>query len=292
MRDIRAMVAYKDIVVRDGFNVRTTMKGIKELAESITINGLLQPLVVREGGPDKDGKRKFVLIAGERRYRALGLLGKAEVDVKITKMNAEAEHRANIAENDHRMDLEPLDRARRYKFILDNTKGMTQAKLAKDSGVSEAYVSQTLALLKSVAPEVQKAVADKTITPTIAREIATLTKDQQREVLKEVEDTKAKKGKAPTLSDLKDSIDEKKTKNGKPKRGKPAVVYDADKIKGAKAAYEGVSFDGPKPKQAFLEMLGLLVGRLDNPQLSEDKKPIVKGQVAVIEWALGQRDRL
>lgn len=290
MKEIRSQIAYKDIQVRDGFNARKQFKDIEELADSIKRNGLIHPLVVREGGPDKEGNRKFILIAGERRYRALGLLGYTQVEVKIRKVNEAEATDINIAENDERKDLEPLERAERYQFLMKEGK-LTQAQLAKKVGRSEAYVSQTLALLRGVAPEVQKAVAEKKITPTIAREMTPLTPAQQREVLKEVEEKKAKTGKAPSLSELKDSIDDKKAKSTKPKRGKKAVTFDHEKIKAVKEAYEGKEFN-LRPKQALLEKMGQLVSRLDNPQLSEEKKPALKAQIAAFEFCFGQRDNL
>lgn len=290
MKEIRSVISYKDIVVREGFNVRKKFKDIEELADSIKTNGLIHPMVVREGGPDKDGNRKFILVAGERRYRALGLLGYTQVEVKIRKINEAEASSINLAENDERDALEPMERAERYQRLMKEGK-YTQAQLAKKVGKSEAYVSQTLALLRGVAPEVQKAVADKTITPTIARELTPLTVPQQREVIKEAEEKKTKTGKAASLSELKDSIDEKKAKSTKPKRGKKAIVFDHEKIKTVKEAYEGKEFN-LRPKQALLEKMGQLVSRLDNTQLSEDKKPLIKAQLAAFEFCFSQRDSL
>lgn len=290
MKEIRSLIPYKDIVVADDFNVRKKMGDIQELADSIQKIGLIQPLVVREGGPDKDGNRKYTLVSGERRYRALALLGVTTVEVKIKKINQDEALDINLAENEERKDLEPLERAARYKFLMEHSK-LTQAQLAKKIGKSEAFVSQTLTLLRNLDPSVQKAIENKEITPTIAREISTLSKAQQVEVLTEANEKKAKRGKAASLSELKDSIEEKKAKNGKSKKGgRPTVEYDHEKIKVAREAYKDLELT-PRPKQALLEAMGALVARLDNPNLSDEKKPVVKAQIATLEFVLGQRER-
>jgi ParB/RepB/Spo0J family partition protein len=333
MSEIRQMVAFDDIVVGEDFNGRVGFRAfvkkafvdvdgclqlrpagellkvldgseqqmldkLRGLSASLDKHGLLAPLVVREGGPARtDGKRRYFLIAGERRLRAIGLLRETspnkfkQVEIKLKKCNAADSETLNLIENLQRESLEPMEAARGMKHIMDSQK-LTQAQLALTLGKSEPYVSQHLALLRA-APEVQKAIEAGDITPTIAREVAPLPAENQKEVIKALVDKKAP-GKKISTQDAKDEADKHKAALGikhererKPKDGGPD--FDREKIKAAKE----VIADKPivmRTKNAVLERYGLLRERLGNPNLGEDKRAVYKAEIRVLDWFLGLRD--
>jgi len=285
----RVVIAYKDIRIGEDFNGRKVMKDIEELAESIQENGLIQPLVVREGGPDKssEGRRTYFLVAGERRYRALGLLKRTQVEVKLVKGNSQDAALLNIVENAQRLNLEPFEEAKQLVAVMERHK-LTQAQLAKKIGKSEPYISQRIALLKNTAPEVKEAVENGVITPTHAREMVTLPKDQQREVLQDIVDKK-KNGKKVSVAEVKDEADKRKAALPK-RRGKKAPSYDQEKVKLAKEMFEGKELSY-RPRMAILEQMGALCQQAERAQ-SDTSKQAIKYKIAALEWVTGGRETL
>jgi ParB-like chromosome segregation protein Spo0J len=314
----RTLVPYVDIMIGDDFNSRKTLKNIEGLAQSLDENSLIQPIVVREGGPSKvDGRRKVFLIAGERRYRAIGLLrdpqwtakdadGKEiprkttpaawnSVEAKFVKKPAPEMSIINLIENLQREGLDPLEEAEAMHTYMETYK-CSQDVLAHKLGKSSPYVSQRLSLLKHTAPEVKKALEDKTITATHAREIIALPPAQQKAVIKEVQ-ARVDDGKKVSVAAVKEMADKHKSDLGiqtqtrtRTKDG-DGVEYDKVKIDLAKEIYEGKSMD-VRPKAALLEQLGALIQRAQNPRISDETKIVTKAQVAVIEYMLKLRDTL
>jgi ParB family chromosome partitioning protein len=118
---------------------------LRELAESIKAQGVVQPLVVR-ARPEAQGGG-FVLIAGERRWRAAQLAGLKTVPVVVKDVSeAEAFERA-LVENLQREDLNPIEEAEAYQRLLDEH-GYTQEQLAARVGKDRATVANTMRLLK------------------------------------------------------------------------------------------------------------------------------------------------
>jgi len=115
-------------------------KKIKELAESIESEGLIQPIIV---SPVESGN--FKLISGERRLRAFILLKRIKIPA-IIREKSENNFIASLIENIQRKDLTPTEEARAYKRAIDE--GVQAKELAKRIGKSESLVSQKLALLK------------------------------------------------------------------------------------------------------------------------------------------------
>jgi ParB family chromosome partitioning protein len=138
---------------------------LRELAESIKTQGLVQPLVVR-ARPETQGGG-FVLIAGERRWRAAQLAGLKTVPVVVKDVSeAEAFERA-LVENLQREDLNPIEEAEAYQRLLDEH-GYTQEELATRVGKDRATVANTLRLLK-LPPSVRTRVADGSLPMGHAR---------------------------------------------------------------------------------------------------------------------------
>lgn len=115
---------------------------IRELASSISTDGILQPLVV---SPLKDGR--YELIAGERRLRASKLVGLAEVPVVIKNVDQSTVLALSLIENIQREDLNPIEESMAYNELMKNF-GMTQDEVAKRVGKSRVAVANSLRLLK------------------------------------------------------------------------------------------------------------------------------------------------
>lgn len=153
---------------------------IKELAETLDKDGLLQPIVVRE-----DGEDKYEIIAGERRYRAAKSLNWETIPAIVNNMNDDQAASLALIENLQREDLNPIDEAKAYTNLM-KLNDLTQTALAKDMGKSQSYVANKLRLLK-LDDDVQKALVEGKITARHGRALLNLSDDDQERVLKEIE---------------------------------------------------------------------------------------------------------
>lgn len=138
-----------------------------ELVHSIREIGLLQPIVVREVGPER-----YELIMGERRWRASQLAGKDTIGAVIRETADEDLLRDALLENLHRSQLNPLEEAAAYQQLLDDF-GCTQEVLAARIGRSRPQISNTLRLLK-LSPAVQRRVAAGVLSAGHARALVSV----------------------------------------------------------------------------------------------------------------------
>lgn len=120
---------------------------LRELADSIREQGIVQPLIVR---PRPDG---FELIAGERRWRAAQLAGLAEVPVLVREADDTAVLELALIENLQRENLNPVEEAQGYQQLMEQF-GMRQEDIATKVGRSRVAVANALRLLK-LQPDVQ-----------------------------------------------------------------------------------------------------------------------------------------
>ncbi len=137
-------------------------KALSELAESIEQHGVLQPLVVR---PLANGA--YQLVAGERRWRAARIAGLTEVPVVIKELSDEEVIEIAMIENLQREDLNPLEEALGYLYMMDEL-GITQEQAAEKVGKSRPAVANALRLLK-LPDEVQEMIKNNLISPGHAR---------------------------------------------------------------------------------------------------------------------------
>ncbi|GAB1388325.1 MAG: chromosome partitioning protein ParB [Rubrivivax sp.] len=133
------------------YQPRTRMDegSLYELAESIKSQGVMQPILVR---PVSGGR--YEIIAGERRFRAAGLAGLAEVPVLVRDVADEAAAVMALIENIQREDLNPLEEAQGLQRLVDEFK-LTHEQAAQAVGRSRSAASNLLRLLK-LAPTVQQ----------------------------------------------------------------------------------------------------------------------------------------
>jgi ParB family chromosome partitioning protein len=136
---------------------------LEQLADSIRVHGIIQPLVVRRA----EERDRYTLIAGERRWRAARLANLTVVPVVIKEAAPQAMLELALVENVVRADLSPLEEAVAYRQLIDEF-GLTQASVAERVGRSRVSVTNTLRLL--TAPEaVQEALQEGQITEGHAR---------------------------------------------------------------------------------------------------------------------------
>ena len=135
---------------------------LSELADSISQHGILQPLVVR---PMPNGT--YQLVAGERRWRAARIAGLTDVPVVIKELTDEETIEIAMVENLQREDLNPLEEALGYKYMMDELH-ITQEQAAEKVGKSRPVIANALRLLK-LPKEVQEMVENNNISTGHAR---------------------------------------------------------------------------------------------------------------------------
>lgn len=138
--------------------------GLEELASSIREHGVLQPIIVR-----REAEAGYVLVAGERRWRAARLAGLSEIPAIITDVASEGLLAVALVENLQREDLSPLEEAHAYARLIDRT-GMTQQRLAARVGKSRAAITNALRLLQLPDP-IRLSLAAREISEGHARAI-------------------------------------------------------------------------------------------------------------------------
>jgi ParB family chromosome partitioning protein len=119
---------------------------LQTLAESISSQGIMQPILVRNIGANK-----YEIIAGERRWRASQIAGLAELPVLVREIADESALAMALIENIQRENLNPLEEAQGIKRLIDEFE-MTHEKAAGAVGRSRAAVSNLLRLLSLSAP--------------------------------------------------------------------------------------------------------------------------------------------
>lgn len=120
---------------------------INQLADSIAVHGILQPIVVRPIGSVSAPNAIFEIIAGERRWRAAQKAQLHEVPVIIRELDDQQALEFGLIENLQREDLTPLEEAEGFERLMDEF-GHTQEQLAQQLGKSRSHVANTLRLMK------------------------------------------------------------------------------------------------------------------------------------------------
>ena len=146
---------------------------LSELAESLRAHGVLQPVVVREAA---DG---FELISGERRWRAAKLVGLQRIPATVRKHVSDDEMlELALVENVQRRDLDPIERARGFRAIMESLR-ITQDEVARKVGLQRTSVANHLRLLE-LPVAVQDAVSRGLLTFGHARALLALASDGAR----------------------------------------------------------------------------------------------------------------
>lgn len=147
-------------------------EALNELASSIQISGVLQPIILR-----KSSVKGYEIIAGERRFRASKLAGKEAIPAIVRELNEEVMMQVAILENLQREDLTSLEEAEAYNMMMDKL-SMTQEMVAERLGKSRSYIANHLRLL-SLPEEVKKLVQEGKLSNGQARTLLGL-KDKSK----------------------------------------------------------------------------------------------------------------
>ena len=181
---------------------------LDDLAESIRIHGIIQPLTVR-----RLASGYYQIIAGERRWRAAKSAGLSEIPAVIIEADDRKVMELGLIENLQREDLNPAEEARGYRTLMEEY-GLTQDQVARQMGKSRPAVANTLRLL-ALPDELMELLEDGSLSAGHARAILALPSPAlQREAAKKV---------------IKDQLSVRQTEalvkvmqKGKPDKPKPA----------------------------------------------------------------------
>ena len=154
-----------DEIIPNRFQPRLAFdeKELNELADSIKLHGIIQPLVLRRIGD------KYEIIAGERRYKASVLAGLTQVPAVIMNIDDQKSAEVAVVENLQRKDLTAIEEAQSYKKILDMGY-LTQEQLATRMGVAQSTIANKLRLLNLSIP-VKEALLHNKISERHARSL-------------------------------------------------------------------------------------------------------------------------
>ncbi len=150
-------------------------KALEELASSIKINGVIMPIVLQ-----KCDNGKFMIIAGERRFRASKIAGNTTIPAIIKEYDERRIKEISLIENLQREDLNPIEAGNAMKQLMDDY-GLTQEELAERIAKSRSAVANTLRLL-TLDNEVVKLVANGKLSSGHARALVTLPLDMQKKI--------------------------------------------------------------------------------------------------------------
>jgi ParB family chromosome partitioning protein len=140
---------------------RFTDEAMEELAQSITANGIIQPIVVRRLGG------RYQIVAGERRWRAAQRAGVLRVPVVVKDVSDEKLLELALIENIQRHDLNPVEEARAYRKLIDSI-GLTQELVATRVGKSRTMITTSLRLLR-LPGDILKMIEEEKISAGHAR---------------------------------------------------------------------------------------------------------------------------
>ncbi|MCC3864728.1 ParB/RepB/Spo0J family partition protein [Terrisporobacter petrolearius] len=153
---------------------------IKVLSDSIKNVGVLQPIVLKP-----TGEANYIIIAGERRYRASIMAGKEEIPAVIKDIPVKDIMEIALIENLQREDLNAIEEALAYKSLIDNYK-VTQEELSEAVGKSRPHITNTLRLL-NLQKKVIKMIENGEITPGHGKALLRIENhDQQLEVANKI----------------------------------------------------------------------------------------------------------
>jgi len=205
---------------------------LNELANSIKNHGVLQPILVVE----RDGR--YLIVAGERRWRASKMAGIKEIPCIIADFTNSQIKEISIVENLQRQDLTPIEEAKAIKELIDEF-GWTQEVVAERLGKSRPAISNTIRLLQ-LEPEVIQMIEEGKLSAGHAKSLVVVTdKAAQIKLAKQVCERKL------TVRDLEQAVKSAKPKNkstnasGKISNEFHELIMDMQRVFGTKVFMMG-----------------------------------------------------
>lgn len=151
---------------------------LKELSDSIARHGVIMPIIVNKSGD------RYMIIAGERRFRASKLAGLSKIPVIVKNYNERQIKEISLIENLQREDLNPIEAATAMRSLMDDY-GLTQEDLADRIGKSRSAIANTLRLL-SLSPEVTRMVINGSLSAGHARALISVPQYDQYKIAESV----------------------------------------------------------------------------------------------------------
>jgi len=182
---------------------------LDELARTIHIHGLIQPIILRKYEEDK-----YEIVAGERRFRAMQLLEWKEVPAIVQEMTDNETASVALIENLQREELTAIEEAEAYQGLMALNE-LTQEALAQRIGKSQSFIANKLRLLKLAEP-LKEALLNRTITERHGRSVLALSHEEQTELLSVIIEKKLTVKETERL--VKQKVAEKNNTQEQPKR--------------------------------------------------------------------------
>ena len=178
----KAVNILSDLIEPSNYNARKTFdqEALKELAQSISVHGLIQPITVRRKGEKGE---HYEIICGERRFRACRMLKMSEIPCIVREATDEQAYDLSISENLQREDVPPMEAAEAYKRLIA-TKRYDIASLAVAYGKSEKSIYQMLKLCDLI-PGIAELVRAGKLTASAGIVISKYDKKMQADILKD-----------------------------------------------------------------------------------------------------------
>ena len=138
---------------------------MQELAQSIRVNGVVQPIVVRPHG------NRYQIVAGERRWRAAQIAELRKIPAFIREVSDEKLLELALVENIQRQELNPIEEANAYRKLIENI-GLTQDQIAERVGKDRTVVTTSLRLLR-LSDDIQRSIEEGVLTAGHGRALLT-----------------------------------------------------------------------------------------------------------------------
>ena len=187
---------------------------LEELAQSIRVNGVVQPIVLRQVGG------RYQIVAGERRWRASQRAGLRKIPAVVKEVSDEKLLELALVENIQRQELNPIEEAKAYRKLID-TIGLTQEEVAERIGKERTVVTTSMRLLR-LPGEIQRVIEEGGLSaghgrallmsddPAVQREVANLAIDagwSVRETERAVKKARSVKPQTTANKDVSRNID-------------------------------------------------------------------------------------
>lgn len=144
---------------------RFTDDKLQELAQSIRVNGVVQPIVVRSRGG------RYQIVAGERRWRAAQIAELRKIPAFVREVSDEKLLELALVENIQRQELNPIEEANAYRRLIENI-GLTQDQIAERVGKDRTIVTTSLRLLR-LSDDIQRSIEEGVLTAGHGRALLT-----------------------------------------------------------------------------------------------------------------------
>lgn len=138
---------------------------LQELAQSIRVNGVVQPIVVRPHGG------RYQIVAGERRWRAAQIAELRKIPAFVREVSDEKLLELALVENIQRQELNPIEEANAYRKLIENI-GLTQDQIGERVGKDRTIITTSLRLLR-LADDIQRSIEEGVLTAGHGRALLT-----------------------------------------------------------------------------------------------------------------------